>query len=499
MRLLLGISARRVTWGVYRAGRLVDFDNHANDGAALAAFGAFLDAHRGVPLYVMLDVVEEEFRSEVLPHVFGRARREMVERKLSQYFRNAPYRAACRQGRLPDGRRDDQYLFMTVTSDELLRPYLEQVTARRAPLAGVYLMPLVSQQLVARSFPSGGVLMVSLQGGGLRQSLFVDGWLRISRQTPLESSVPDFAGLLATEMEKSRLFLYNSRLYARDALLEAWVLDPTGELAAACAQVPVEPHFRCHSLSGAALARAFDLRERALPQDSDALMLCLLGRQGAEGNLAARSQTAVFTERGVRRLLNATAAGIAACSLAVSGYELYRARLYEEQAAGARREAGLTQARYEEAKRRFPAAPARAEHLRQAVEAAKTLDAQLRLPDAALARLGQVLLTYPQVEIERLAWRRADLAASLPAARGQGEILELSGEIRPFDGDYRAALALIEGLVASLRAQPGVQEVRIARLPVNLDAKAPLAGNTAERADAAQAPFELVLILESRS
>lgn len=496
--LLLNLSAQRVTFGVFARGRLGSVASHPNDGTAAAAFAALLDAHPGRPVRVMLDVVEEDFRCESLPHVLGRAREEMTARKLTQYFRTAPYRAACRQGRLEGPRRDDQYLFVAVTNGDLLRPYLDLIEARRAPLAGVWLLPVVSQALAARLFPRGGVLLVSFQGAGLRQSLFVDGWLRISRLTPAESAGQKPEALLAEELEKSRLFLYNSRLYPRDAPLQAIVLDPAGDLAEACARIAPEPQFRCQALGGAALARAFGLAQADFPRDMDALMLCLLGRQIPPCNLAQPQLTTGYTLHRLRRGIQAVAAGIAVMGVVAAGYQLNQARTLREQAAVARQEAALIKARYDEAARSFPAAPASAEHMRRVVEAAQLLHRLDRRPDAAFALLGRVLTAFPQVELSRLGWRRTDLspAEGAPAAR---ESVEVTAEIRPFDGDYRAALALIERLAQALRSQPGVQEVRLTQLPVNLDPKAPLAGNTAERPENARAQFKLAVTLGAPS
>ncbi|MEO1766676.1 hypothetical protein [Thiobacter aerophilum] len=487
-RILLNLSAPRVTWGVFHAGRLGQVTSLPNDGSAQAPFLELLAAHPRRPVYVMLDVVEEDFRVETLPHAWGRARREMVERKLAQYFRTTPYRAACLQGRVAGRRRDDQYLFMALTSQDLLRPWLARLAAQNAPLAGIYLLPSVSTALVARLDGAGARLLVSRQSGGLRQSLFVDGHLRISRLTPLEdASAAALEGVLPEEMEKSRLFFYNTRLLARDAPLLAWVLDPTGELAAACRQVPTEPGFRCEPVGAERLARAMGLPTHRLPHDMDALMLCLLGRHVPACNLAQPQQVRGFVEQRLRRVAYGLAASIACLGVAYAGGSFYQSQNLRQQAALARAEANQVRARYEDVTRTFPAAPATAGQMRAAVETVAMLNAQRRTPEAALRLVGGVLPAFPQVKLVRFAWN---------AETGTAEQIELSAEIHPFDGDYRVALALIQRLADSLRAQAGVKEVNVVELPVNLDPKTPLSGNSAEIPASASAPFRLALRLE---
>jgi len=48
---------------------------------------------------LVADTVDEDYRSEVLPHVQGRARAELLARKLKQVFRNARFTGAWRQDR----------------------------------------------------------------------------------------------------------------------------------------------------------------------------------------------------------------------------------------------------------------------------------------------------------------------------------------------------------------------------------------------------------------
>jgi hypothetical protein len=499
-KILLNVSARRVTMGLFAQRRLSEVKSFPNDETAWGAFGRLVAAHERTPVYVMADVVEEDFRSETLPHVMGRARREMVARKLAQFFRTAPYRTAWLQGRTRDRRRDDQYLFLALNSGDLLRPYLEITESRRAPLAGIYLLPVTSQALVERLKPqTSGVLLVSLQGGGLRQSFFVDGKLRISRLTPFELTPEQTLGhLLVEEIEKSRLFLYNSRLFSRDAPLQAWVLDPVGTLHAACSELIAEPNFNCSVLHRDALASAFGMPAADLPQDMDALLLCLLGRHPPDCSLAMPRQTLGFAFHRLRLGTYGLAAGLAALAVLWSGYNIFARGNYEDRTVRARDEAGRLQTQYQEAARRFPAAPTSAENMRRAVDAVDALRAHVRTPEAAMRAIGQTLAAYPNIELTKLAWRYGEdkQTVSPPAGatgfQGWEETAELSAGIRPFDGDYRQALRLIEHFAQALRGQPGVVEVRVVELPVNLDPKSGLSGNTSDAPETgAAAQFKL--------
>ena len=68
-----------------------------------------------------------------MPHVGARDREAILERKLTQIFRNVPYRHAQLQGRETEGRRDDRVLYTAVTNPEVLRPWLEIQPYGRLP------------------------------------------------------------------------------------------------------------------------------------------------------------------------------------------------------------------------------------------------------------------------------------------------------------------------------------------------------------------------------
>ncbi len=72
----------------------------------------------------------------------------------------------------------------------------------------------------------------------------------------------------------------------------------------------------------------------------------------------------------------------------------------------------------------------------------------------------------------------------------------LSGQIRDFKGDFRAAVTSINSLVEKLRQDPMVETVRIVRLPLNASPTIALSGNTADNpAQAGTAEFKLIVVL----
>ena len=124
--------------------RLIGCRGFEDDEAGPAAFQNLLRSAAGVPVYLMADTVDEDYRFETLPHASGSDRREMVERKLKQLYRSTPFYGASLQEREGDKRRDDRYLFAALTNPEIFNPWLQILLAAKAPIAGVFPLPMVS-------------------------------------------------------------------------------------------------------------------------------------------------------------------------------------------------------------------------------------------------------------------------------------------------------------------------------------------------------------------
>ena len=84
-KLLICVSSLQASAAYWRAGKLVRLEQFAHDEKGLADFRQFLTPHANVPVFMMVDAVEEDYRFETLPHSFGPDRAQMVQRKLRQH------------------------------------------------------------------------------------------------------------------------------------------------------------------------------------------------------------------------------------------------------------------------------------------------------------------------------------------------------------------------------------------------------------------------------
>ena len=517
-KLLICVSALQATVAYWRAGKIAQMEQFERDERGLAALREFLAPHPNVPVYVMVDAVEEDYRFETLPHSWGSERAQMVARKLKQHYRNTPYVGAWLQGREQGKRRDDRYLFSALTNPELVADWLRVIAAQELPLAAIYLLPMVSTGLLDRLQIKTPNLLIAVQhAGGLRLTFLRDRQFRLSRLTRGDGSkTTDPVRLFAGEISNTRLYLHALRTATLDEHLTVLLLDRNDELEdVAEAIVQDNPALDCVRVGRVELATRLGMDPQLLSAAPDAMYLQLLGLKAPAGNIAPASATVGFRRYRVSRSVYAACAsiaGIAAVWSIVNGWQTYRVNGQAAEIAG---QIAVQNAQYEQMTRLFPPSPTTGANLKKAVEIAKAIRETSRDPIPMMALISQALGATPDVMLRELGWRygRSDIqkgaeastAASAPSgapgkpAPTRHQSAYLSGEIRNFRGDYRAAIQTIEGLVERLRRYPSVAEVRTIRMPLNVSPKAVLSGNTLD-ADVVtgSAEFEIVVVLQPR-
>ncbi len=516
-KLLVAVSARQVSAARWQDGRFAACDIFEYSVDGLSAFKDYLAQIRNLPVHMMVDAVEEDYRFELLPHSFGSERTEMVNRKLKQYYRNSPYCSARRQGRDSAKRRDERYLFCALTNPELITAWVQAVIERELPVAGIYLLSTASQGLIEKlQLRQTNLLVASINSSGLRLTFFRDQTLRISRLVSIDSTGAQATKSYAEEISNTRLYLHALRVMTLDEQLSALIVDSDDsltELAGAIARD--NPSIECRRLGRQEIIARLGISAPALDSSADALYLHLLGLRAPDSNLAPAEVTFGYrmhrARRGIYALAGITALAIAAWC-AFTWYQIIDTNVdIKSDIETAAAQAAQLQAQYLETARRFPAPPASAENLQRAVEIAQKIGAFTRSPETMMTIVSQALDHNPAIKLKNFNWKygRTEIEQQDPGksakttsdpgpaggARRQSALVE--GEVRPFGGDYRAANESITRFAAALSQQPGVAEVRVINAPLNVSPSFTLSGDTKDsNAPPGKAEFKLLLVLK---
>jgi hypothetical protein len=519
-KIILSICSKQATAGLWRLGRFVSCTQFANDEAGIAKYQLFISSRPNTPIYIIVDAVEEDYRLESMPHSSGRARNEMLQRKLWQLYRNSIYRAAQVIGRETEKRRDDRILMMALTASELLAPWMSILEEFEAPVAGVYLLPMVSQLLVKKlKLKEPNLLLMTRETAGLRLSYFAGNQLRISRITPLIGiNEEKLQHLFISETERTRLYLISLRMITRETplhLVFPTIEQPNRDFST---QLETSQGISSEVILPETLAKRVGLNLSVLSRYPDLLHMHILAKSRISTNLLPKIHTKHYQLLQTGFALNTASiigVSIAALFAMSSLWSTIEIRHNVEDMAT---QTTIQENNYRTVSSNFTKTPVPGAELKIAVELAQKFDYLNRNPQRLMYVLSQALDTQPEILVKRLRWKRTEDANArddgslfkdmlnvsvkvppppLPPS-GLYEIGFMDGEIKNFTGDYRAAQTSVETFAETLRKNKEVTQVTILRQPVNTSSHVSLQGSTLDDFTQQQEParFQLKLFLK---
>lgn len=513
-KILLVISTAQVVAAHWQNGRLVRCETLTQDEDGITAFSGMLRGVGGASAYIAADTVEEDYRFETLPHATGADRAALLDRKIRHYYRGTRFVSTRFLGRTGDRRSDDRYLFSALTNPSLIEPWLAAIDAHGAPIAGVYLAPMLTAGVLSRlAITLPRVLIAAPHRSGLRLTFYKNGAFASSRLTrDIPRDAGDAVRMLVTELSNTRLYLSTLRLDEIDEPLDVVFLDHTDRLGAIAAAVNAGDHgLQCRCVGRAVLLEKLPVSPQYLSLALETLYLGVLAEDPLASNLAPPAITAGYTLRQRKRALYAASAAVWLIGLIAAAYNLWHTYELNQDAARAARNTALAQMQYREITRTFPATPTTSDNLIRAVDVYQKVIKLQRSPQPFMQIVSRALDAHPEVFLQEISWHygaerpeTAGTATAAPANPAPATSMDtlrqsgtLHGEIRPFRGDFRAAIASINHVAERLANDPSVAEVKVLKLPLNVNPELALSGDTRDAADhAGSAEFRIQLTLK---
>lgn len=278
-KIVLCISPQQMMAGVWHGKKLLLHRQFNHDAIGAQAFAVFLQQHAHAVFYLICNVSEEDYQRQLLPHSTGLTQKALLARKLSQTYRGLLFSAAIQQGRERSASKKDIVLFAAIRHEQCLQPWLEMLQKSDSAIAGVYLLPMLSEQLlqsgIVAAQPTQHLLLCERLSSGLRHSYFQHGHLSMSRLlTHASGPQAAWSDVHLAETDKSRLYLISQRLLDADTPLHVTLLDHSHleKLAKqlrlplpALIQTPELAHMQ-RLVHGAGLSKRINLAPRALTQ-----------------------------------------------------------------------------------------------------------------------------------------------------------------------------------------------------------------------------------------
>lgn len=524
-KLILCANNSSLTAGIWHGTKLQSYAVFNNIDQDYTAFSEYLAKQPDTNIYLIVDAVEEDYKLESLPHTAGRARREIIERKLNQFNRNSTFRAAHFINRSADKRKDDNFLFVALSNADSLQGWLDVIQANQSPLVGVYLLPMMSQVMVRQmKLMAPHILLCEQLPSGFRQTYMHNGRLRMSRLVPMVDIKPNqLAYFYLVEIEKTRLYLMSQRLINGETPLQMILpaLDNSHhEIAKSISQ---DQGLECKTVDILAYAKNINLAESLIKPHPELLHMQLLANGNVPDNLAPLAYSKIHSLNNICRNLYITTAAIAILGVGLAGFYAWQGRQQHNQFELIAAQTQQQQRLYDEVAKNFPSTPIPSAELKVATDLAQAIQANNQTPAQFMQILSAACENMPEVTLNRMRWMLSPTAEVADDTAGNTGIQNnqtynnqsivnpnadatkliqvgfLNAEIKGFAGDYRAALNTVSQFVATLKANPAVEAVTILQEPVNVSSLANLQGSTTDETAAERPPamFKLKIVLKA--
>ena len=524
-KLILCANNNSLTAGVWHGTKLQNYAIFNNVDQDYTAFSEYLAQQQNTNIYLIVDAVEEDYRLESLPHTTGRARVEIIERKLGQFNRSSVFRAAHFINRSTDKRKDDNFLFVALSNADSLQGWLDVIQANQSPLVGVYLLPMISQVAVRQmKLMAPHILLCEQLPSGFRQTYLHNGRLRMSRLVPMVDIKPNqLAYFYLVEIEKTRLYLMSQRLINSETPLQMVLpaLDNSHhEIAKSISQ---DQGLECKTVDILAYAKNIRIDTNLVRMHPELLHMQLLANGNVPDNLAPAAYSKIHNLNNTRRILQLVTLIIVIVGVLLAGFYLWQGKNQKDQLQTIAAQTLQQQDLYNQVAQDFPAAPIPSTELKVAAELVQVIKKNSQTPAQLMQILSGACEALPEITLNRIRWVRSatddvkdeassDSAVLNPA--GQAAVVNTSNdpsnllqigfvnaEIKGFTGDYRAALNTVSQFVNKLRENPAVDHVVIMQEPVNVSSLANLQGSTTDENTTERPPatFKLKVVLKNNT
>ncbi len=444
-----------------------------NSSAGHASLCAFLEQQPGCPVLLLADLVDEEFRLQPVPPLRGRERRVWLQRRQVRLYGED---AHVHQRFVPAGAGagadadKDAVLFSSAGNETLLQSCLHTLEQAGAVLLGFTSVALSTPHVLGSTvagYPQ--LLVMSVHGSGLRETLIQSGEVRLSRLAP--AAVQDIdSGMICQELEKMGRYLHSQRLLDTGAELPVWVVAG-GVLAQQVEQDWGQGGFPglCFA-SAEAVSSTQRIAQGKLNPLADSLYLDYLLRHSLNHYATVSDRRPYRCQR--RRVLRhgALLCGLLLASV-LCGHQLVGLHMLEQRQQAIASRIQHYRHLHQVAREGMPGLALSPQALRDTVLMLQRLREQQQGLARGLHCLAGILNAFPAVRVRQLHWQGGMVHPALT----------LHASVDGVAGDYRKAFAVVQHLIRRMDQARCVVTTTMVVAPYATQSERSLSGNAAER------------------
>lgn len=435
-RTLLFLSAEAFQAYTWKGNTLERASHFLNDADGREQFYAFLE-HNQQPTYLLVDIIEEDFHQETIPHLFGSSRTALLQRKFEQYYRSTPFHQARFVRRQSDGRRDDEYLLSALTNPQRITPWLDILLARHTPLVGIFSVPNISGALLKGISEGHALLLTWEKSAGLRQTYFNNKRLQFSRLIPANQN-GTFSASVVAETPRTQQYLKSLSLPPQGEELEVFVLCHNNELDELKTALNDGSDLNYHFVDIEQLAKKRKLSFALHDSDATPLLLHRLVTRTPSTHYAPPKHTHYMLLWNMRRVLNVLAVCIAFLGIVGSTLSFIQGQDFANEEEPIRAQSTRITRQTQEIQQSFSGTTVPAADMKSAVLLARNLTLYSPPVGEVLYELSAVMEAYPRITLNQLAWHTS--AADAGATPYPAQVINFEGTLLDFGNDARQAL-----------------------------------------------------------
>lgn len=503
MRRVLYFTGYRMVaqeWSGHRLASSVYFEP---DDQGLDLFSAYLRSFRGEPVRLLVDLIEEEFRQVRVPLLRGSDRQAILNRNFAKYFRTSEYRFAISQSVEKKTRKEEKLLLIGLTNQYLLEPWMKIIEETRTPLSGIISLPLLSEDYVKElKDEHRAIILVSQQvPSNLRQSVFVDGKLVLSRLVPIASFYQgDYASDVLRDIESTQRYLISQRIVERSEVVAVHIVTNKrhfDKLEQRCEQESGFD-FKIHEINA-----LLEREKIVIPDEQDfssALYCYLASKKLALNHYAKASERRYFQYHRTGLGLRAASIVILAAGLGLAATSAAKGWLYQQTVTETRLVEQKYKAKYNQlSENRIDSTTSTTsmQHIVQTVDVIK--ERYLRDPEEMMVMVSKDVSIFPDIRVKKFDWFVSDYSDTVDPLevtwgkakrrnskvekgkprpkKGYFEIAQVEGEFLNFDGNYRYVLSAVDDLEKAMVESGKYYSVEITKRPLDIESDNQLTGS----------------------
>ncbi len=483
-----------------------------NDADAWSRIEHYLLSYNSKPAYVLLDFIAEEYRQESMPHVTGKDRQLLLQRKKNQHFPNSALVHARHLEREKRGRKDDKYLFTGITDLEDVQPILDLFFRVKLPIAGMYSLPLLTEQLLNYMPHNENVLLIVLQPNTnnqqkrmFRQLFFVNGRLVISRvNTCPFTNIEQIPEFLQREQNRMRYFLTNNRHISNEQVMDSIFIMPPQIMQQVELQGTFPELTQNFFADPGDLLRQTGLNNFSKPPSLADIACYYLGNHSTiKPHFSGDKQSFYNRHYQLNNSLIIASVLSAVLSISLAGFFYQQGQTSFELSRQLTQQLDAHQETFKQLDAATTYSQIEAERMQEAVEMVKRIQLVNHSPEKIFNLISQALNHTSELVLNKIVWSPSDNAQQSTSRMTEinHAVLErrplairIEGQVQANSMNYDEANQTVQRFISHLNLLQEIQQTVAEKMPYDVDSTLNISGSAGLHAIQKDEPTFILLI-----